>query len=97
MAKLMVYYPRHEGCRFDRSYYEGAHMALVAEAWGPAGMSGAAIEWPVDDQQPFACLVALDFPDQAAIDSALCCAATPGVLADVAVFTDIKPGIYRTA
>lgn len=96
MPKLIVYYPRHDGCEFDRDYYEVNHVKLVQDAWEPVGMTGKEVFWPHDDAQPFACMIALSFTDNAAIDAALSSAATPGVMADVAKFTDIKPGIYRT-
>ncbi|RVQ66014.1 EthD family reductase [Croceicoccus ponticola] len=96
MAKLIVYYPRHEGCRFDRDYYLATHVPIVGDAWTEAGMTGAEIEWPFDDTQPFACLIGIAFADQGAIDAALGSAATAGVLADVANFTDITPSLYRT-
>lgn len=97
MAKLIVYYPRHEGHKFDRDYYKGTHMDVVNDAWGPHGLIGADVSWPYDDSQPFACLVALNFGSQDEIDAALGSPGTPGVLADVARFTDIEPAIYRTA
>lgn len=97
MPRLIVTYPRHEGCHFDRDYYLDTHMGVVDAAWGAMGMTGAEVMWPVDDAQPFACMIAIDFPDQASIDASLGCAATPGVLADVARFTDIQPLVYRTA
>ena len=95
MAKLFVYYPRHEGCGFDRDYYLSKHAPIVQAAWGSAGLQGIAIDWPFDESQPFACLATLEFESQTAIDAALSSAATPDVLADVVNFTDIQPVIYR--
>ena len=95
MARLYVYYPRHEGHTFDREYYLGTHMTIVNDAWGPHGLKSADVTWPYDDAQPFACMVALNFDEQGQIDKALAAPETPGVLADVAKFTDIQPAIYR--
>ena len=97
MPKLIVYYPRHDGCSFDRGYYEAKHVPMVSEGWGPLGLTGAEIAWPADEGQPFACHATLEFADASAIDAALGSAATAGILADVANFTDIQPGIYRSA
>ena len=97
MAKLMVLYPRHEGCGFDRDYYMSTHLQIVTEAWGEQGMTGADIEWPFDDSQPFVCIAAVEFVDQAAIDKTLTAPATQGVMADLPNFTDIQPTLYRTA
>lgn len=96
MAKLVVAYPRHDGATFDSAYYEGTHVPLVAEHWGPAGMTSAEILWPADAAQPYACMVVLSFASDSAIDAALGSPATPTVLADVPKFTDIQPVIYRT-
>lgn len=97
MARLIVSYPRHDGCRFDRDYYLNTHLSVVKSAWEPTGLTGTAVDWPHDDTQPFACMIALEFADQAAIDASLGSASTPGVLADVARFTDIQPTLYRAA
>ncbi|MBD3728226.1 MAG: EthD family reductase [Sphingomonadales bacterium] len=97
MAKLIVAYPMHDGAKFDRDYYTATHIPLVETHWGPAGMTGAEIMWPADGGQPFACMVALAFADDAAVDAALASPGTPEVLGDVANFTDIQPTVYRTA
>jgi len=97
MPRLIVTYPRHEGCHFDRDYYLATHLGVVDAAWGKTGMTGAEVMWPIDDAQPFACMIAIDFADQAAIDASLGSADTAGVMADVARFTDIQPLVCRTA
>lgn len=96
MPKLVVAYPRHEGARFDTEYYESTHVPLVEKNWGPAGMRGAEILYPAGDDQPFACMILLDFPDDASIDAAMRSDGTPEVMGDVPKFTDIQPTVYRT-
>lgn len=96
MANLVVYYPRTAGADFDAAYYAATHIPLVESSWRPHGLRSADILWPVDGEQPFVCMVTLGFPDQAAIDAALAAPETGEVMADVARFTTIQPGIYRT-
>jgi len=96
MPTLVVSYPRHQGHQFDRTYYAGPHTDLVKKTWGPHGLSDAEILFPAGDEQPWAAMVALRFPDQAAIDAALGDPGTGAVLEDVARFTDIAPVIYRS-
>lgn len=96
MPKIVVAYPRHDGAKFDADYYTGTHIPLVEKHWAPAGMTGADVLWPAGDDQPFACMVALDFESDAAIDAAMTSAGTPEIMGDVPKFTDIQPTIYRT-
>lgn len=96
MPTLVVSYPRHDGHRFDRGYYAGAHTDLVRQTWGPHGLADAEILFPAGAEQPWAAMVALRFADQQAIDDALGDPATGAVLDDIANFTDIAPVIYRS-
>ncbi len=96
MANLIVYYPYTAGAGFEAAYYAQTHIPLVERSWRPHGLLECSILWPADESQPFACMVILAFSDGAAIDAALASPVTEEVMADVARFTSIQPGIYRT-
>jgi uncharacterized protein (TIGR02118 family) len=93
-ALLFVTYPADGGSRFDRKYYVETHLPLVERAWGPFGLVSARAFFPAIGSDQVAVAV-LGFDDEASIGAALASAATEGVLADVAHFTDIAPQLAR--
>lgn len=95
-ALLFVAYPASEGTRFDRDYYVATHLPLVEQLWGPFGLTTAQGFFPREGG-PHEAVAVLSFADEAAIGAALASDATPGVLADLANFTDIEPLLQRGA
>lgn len=96
-ALLFVAYPAGEGKRFDRDYYVATHLPLVEQSWGPFGLTAAQGFFPRAGGGPHEAVAVLSFADDAAIGAALASDATPGVLADLANFTDIEPVLQRGA
>lgn len=96
MPSLIVSYPRENVTRFDEAYYTDSHIPMAQAAWTPHGMTSAQIHFPTDAGQPFAAMAVLGFASEAAIDASLGDPATPGILADIANFTDGKPMLYRS-
>ena len=93
---LFVTYPAGAGKRFGRDYYVATHLPLVEQSWGPFGLSTAQGFFPKAGG-PHEAVAVLSFVDEAAIGAALGSDATPGVLADLAHFTDIEPVLQRGA
>jgi len=94
-AALFVTYPREAGTRFDRDYYVATHLPLVERAWGAFGLIDARAYFPAEPSASEAAVAVLRFEDDAAIGAALASPETPGVLADLANFTDIAPVLSR--
>lgn len=95
-AQLFVVYPAGDDKRFDRDYYVAIHLPLVEQSWGPFGLTSAQGFFPREGG-PHEAVAVLSFADEAAIGVALGSDATPGVLGDLANFTDIEPVLQRSA
>ena len=91
MTTMYVTYPGDAATRFDRDYYVRHHLPLVMECWGPLGLESCAAFWPADISAGTIAICECRFRDEAAMRAALASPATPGVMADVARFTDAKP------
>ena len=97
MTTRFVTYPGDASTRFDRDYYVRVHVPLVMEAWGPHGLQSCTALFPAGEGGPTIAVAVCEFRDEAALQAALGSAATLGVMADVAKFTDAKPSQSRAA
>lgn len=97
VAALFIAYPAGSGTRFDRDYYVETHLPLVQEAWGPSGLLSGELYVPAKDSSANVAVAVLTFSDEDAIGRALGSPTTPGVMADVANYTDIEPILSRGA
>lgn len=96
MATLIISFPERAGAKFDGEYYNATHAPMVENSWGPHGLIGLDVLYPMGPQ-PYRALVILRFRDQAAIDASMASEGTGAIMADVANFTDIEPRIFRAA
>lgn len=90
----VVVYVTYQGTpedRFDRKYYVEQHLPLVLKAWGQHGLKSMSAFFPALDQAGTIAICECRFQDAAAITTALGSSDTPGVVADVINFTDLKP------
>jgi uncharacterized protein (TIGR02118 family) len=90
---LNVIYPKHEGARFDASYYRSTHIPLamkVMKADRVILIEGVPMG---DTPAPYAMIAHFQFASSEALSAALADPGMAEVRADVAKFTDIKPTV----
>jgi uncharacterized protein (TIGR02118 family) len=92
MVIFSVFYPAHEGAKFDYDYYANVHIPMVREGFKPIDVQvlrGA----PGPDGAPpaFVALVHMTFQDAQAMEASLGGPAGAAIRADVAKYTDIIP------
>ena len=97
MSTLLVIYSGDADSRFDRVYYAGKHLPLVAETWGPLGLQSANAFYPEGSGAGIVAMCVCVFRDEAALSAALAAPQTPRVMEDVEHFTAIKPMQSRLA
>jgi uncharacterized protein (TIGR02118 family) len=95
MVIFSVLYPATPGAKFDQAYYDGVHVPLVKEAFGPTGLKGVQVLRGLPglggSAAPFVVMVHLTFEDPEALAASLGGPRAIEVLGDVAKFTDIQP------
>lgn len=90
-SKPVVVYVTYQGTRetrFDRDYYVNGHLPLVMKSWGRYGLLSVAAFFPAQDGPGTIAICECVFADEAAIEAAFSSTEVPGVMADVARFTD---------
>jgi uncharacterized protein (TIGR02118 family) len=90
---LNVIYPRHDGARFDITYYRATHIPLamkVMKADKVILIEGVPMG---DSAAPYAMIAHFQFASPEALKAAVADPAMAEVRADVAKFTDIKPTV----
>lgn len=97
MSTLSIVYPRTQGSKFDYAYYRTRHMQLVAERWGPMGLAGgeALLGSASADgsDAPYYAIGIVHFETEDQLRAALASDAGADLIADIAIFTDVKPDI----
>ena len=91
MITIYVICPGDEGTRFDRDWYVRRHLPLVMACWGPLGTGSCAAFWPADIGAGTIAIAECRFGDDMAMRAALASLETPGMITDIACFTDAKP------
>jgi uncharacterized protein (TIGR02118 family) len=96
MIKVSVFYPNHEGSKFDMDYYCSRHIPMVREKLGPA-CKGVAVEQGVGGATPgsrpgFIAMGHLYFDSIEAFQKAFGPHADT-IMADIPNYTNIQPTI----
>jgi uncharacterized protein (TIGR02118 family) len=91
MITIYVTYSGDAATRFDREYYVRRHLPLVREGWAAHGLASAAGFFPAEDGPGIIALCVCTFRDVAAWEAAFRSPQTPGIMADIANFTDVAP------
>ena len=86
MVRLSVFYPAHDGARFDHAYYRDQHVPMVVRAWQP-------LRTEIDEglDGPNVAAVHFVFASMETMTAALDAPATAAVRADRDNYTDIVP------
>ena len=95
MTTMYVTYPGDGDTRFDRDYYVGTHLPLVAEVWSPHGLESIAAFFPAGDGAGTIAVAICEFRDEASIGAALGSQETERVMDDIKNFTDVEPARSR--
>ena len=88
MIRVSVTYPSAEGSTFDHDYYAATHVPMCVDAWSPVkseidkGING-----------PNVAAVHLYFDSMEQFQTAMGSPKTAAVMADVANYTNIAPGM----
>ncbi len=95
MIKLSIFYPYHEGCKFDMDYYCKTHLGTLAQSKFGAALKGASAESGINAGAPgtkplYAAVGHLLF-ESLEVFGAVFPAAAPELGADVVNYTDITP------
>ena len=90
---LNVIYPKHEGAKFDTSYYKSTHIPMAMKVM--KAVSVTLIEGvPMGTTPaPYAMIAHFQFASAEAVQAALANPAMADLRADLAKFTDIKPTV----
>jgi uncharacterized protein (TIGR02118 family) len=91
MITMLVTYAGDERTPFDRDHWINVHLPLVRESWGPYGLVSAGGFFPQGDGAGLIAVAAVNFRDQAAMETALNSPETAKVMADVDIVTAVKP------
>ena len=90
---LNVIYPKHEGSRFDTSYYKSTHIPLAMKVMKAASVTLIEGVPMGATAAPYAMIAHFQFASAEAVTAGLANPAMAEVRADIAKFTDIKPTI----
>jgi uncharacterized protein (TIGR02118 family) len=97
MASLSVIYPRSPGATFDYDYYRTAHMPLVGQRWGNAGLIGGEAllgkTAPDGSQAPYFAIGIIHFDTLDSLRGVLNGEHASEVIGDIRNFTDVQPVI----
>lgn len=88
MIRVSVTYPSGEGTTFDHDYYAATHVPMCVDAWSPVK---AEIDKGVNG--PNVAAVHFYFESLEQFQGALGSPKTAAVMADVANYTNITPGM----
>ncbi|HEU0067364.1 MAG TPA: EthD family reductase [Sphingomonas sp.] len=92
MVVVNVLYP--SGTRLDRDYYMQTHIPMVHAGWS-AQLSGVRVLKGVDNADgsapAYQMIAELTFASAADLQAAMGGSATPGIMGDIANFTDGQP------
>ena len=91
MIRFTVSYPETEGATFDHDYFRDTHVPLAVKTWG---LAGAQIDKGING--PFVAEVHFTFESLDAMNAAMGAAGTADVMADMANYTTIAPGIQTS-
>jgi len=91
MITMLVTYAGDERTPFDRDHWINVHLPLVRESWGPYGLVSAGGFFPQGDGAGLIAVAAVNFRDEAAMETALNSPETVQVMADVDIVTAVKP------
>ena len=96
MIKVSVFYPNHEGSKFDMDYYCNSHIPMVREKLGPA-CKNVAVEHGIGGATPgsrpgFIAMGHLYFDSVEAFQKAFGPHAD-AIMGDIPNYTDIQPTI----
>jgi uncharacterized protein (TIGR02118 family) len=91
MITMLVTYAGDERTPFDRDHWINVHLPLVRESWRPYGLVSAGGFFPRGDGAGLIAVAAVNFRDEAAMETALNSPATAQVMADVDIVTAVKP------
>ena len=96
MIKVSVFYPNHEGSKFDMDYYCNSHIPMVREKLGPA-CKNVAVEHGIAGATPgsrpgFIAMGHLYFDSVEAFQKAFGPHAD-AIMRDIPNYTDIQPTI----
>ena len=94
-VRIYVYYAGPANSRFDRDYYVDAHLPIVMEAWAKYGLTSVRAFFPPEDAAGTLAICECLFRDENAVEAAFSSPEAPGVMADVARFTDLAPKQVR--
>jgi len=91
MITMLVTYAGDERTPFDRDHWINVHLPLVRESWVPYGLVSAGGFFPQGDGAGLIAVAAVNFRDEAAMETALNSPETVQVMADVDIVTAVKP------
>ena len=91
MITVYVTYAGNADTPFDREHWINVHFPLVRECWGPYGLESLAGFFPQGDGGGLIAIATCVFRDEAAMETALASPETARVMADVDLYTAIKP------
>lgn len=96
MIRITVSYPATEGQRFDHSYYQNTHAALIRELLTPHGLQRVEIDQCVADgagnAPPIVAAAHMVFSDLAAFKAGMAVAGKP-LAVDMKNYTDTAPTV----
>ncbi|MCM5704435.1 EthD family reductase [Larsenimonas salina] len=98
-ATLYIVYSGQADARFDQDYYLEHHLPKVREAWKATGLTRVSVLFSASLGQNEAGTIAIAeavFKNEDALQACLDAPGTGALMGDVANFTDIEPGLYRT-
>lgn len=96
MTTVFITYGGGMGTRFNRKYYVDRHLPLVMKAWSRHGLESAAAFFPAGAGEGIIAVCICQFHDEAAVAASFGSPEAPGVMADVAHFTDAQPSQSRS-
>ena len=88
MIRMTVFYPKTEGASFDHDYYRDKHVPLAVSKWGQPK-----VEIDKGVNGPWEAAVHFTFDSMEAMQAAMGSPDTGEIMADVANYTTISPGM----
>lgn len=92
---IYVTYAGSAADRFDRDLYVEHHLPLVMSSWGQYGLLDIRAFFPAGVGFGTVAICECIFRDEVAVQTAFASPETSGVMADVALFTDLVPSQMR--
>jgi len=91
MTTMFVTYNGNADTPFNREHWINVHLPLVRECWGPYGLESVSGFFPQGNGGGLIAIATCIFRDKAAMEAALASPETSRVMADVGLFTAVRP------